>query len=144
VANRIAQLLWNITGYRFIYKLSKKSSASDFVRSYSYYCAQNEAEAKKSQVNDDPRKHRAQMKMCRFPCKGTLQITVDDDNLELPLRLKLKHHQSHLHYVDISINKDIKDFVEGHKQESAVNIWTRVLAQNPTTEVTQKQIYALW
>ncbi|KAJ6565627.1 hypothetical protein DFH09DRAFT_1473861, partial [Mycena vulgaris] len=84
------------------------------------------------------------MKMCRFPCKGTLQITVDDDNLELPLRLKLKHHQSHLHYVDISINKDIKDFVEGHKHESAANIWTRVLAQNPTTEVTQKQMYALW
>ncbi|KAJ7722218.1 hypothetical protein DFH07DRAFT_710970, partial [Mycena maculata] len=144
LSGKIAQLLWNITGYRFIYKLPKKSSSSDSVVSYSYYCAQNEVEVKKSQINEDLRKRRARMKMCQFPCRGTLQITVDDNNLELPVRLKLKHHLSHLHYVDISISKDIKDFVEDHKHDSAANIWTRVLAQNPTTEVTQKQIYALW
>jgi hypothetical protein len=62
------------------------------------------------------------MKMCRFPCKGTLQITVDNDNLELPVRLKLKHHQSHLHYVDISISTNIKAFVEDHKHDSAANV----------------------
>ncbi|KAJ7656928.1 hypothetical protein DFH06DRAFT_1328467 [Mycena polygramma] len=126
VAAQVAKLLWDITGYRFIYKLAKRSSASDSVASYSYYCAQNEAEVKKSQVNNDPQKRRARMKMCRFPCKGTLQIT------------------SHLHYVNISINAEIKEFVEQHKEDSAANIWTRVLAQNPQTEVTQKQIYALW
>ncbi|KAJ7840580.1 hypothetical protein B0H13DRAFT_1649644 [Mycena leptocephala] len=82
--------------------------------------------------------------MSRFPCKGTLQITVDDDNLEIPQRLKLKHHQSHLHYVDISISKNIHDFVEAQKHEKILKIWTRVLAENPGTEVTQKQIYALW
>ncbi|KAJ7914536.1 hypothetical protein B0H13DRAFT_2232112 [Mycena leptocephala] len=88
--------------------------------------------------------------MYRFPCKGTLQVNVDDDNLEIPLRLKLKHHQSHLHYVDISISKNIHDLVEAQKHESAATlkkmfkIWTRVLAENPGTEVTQKQIYALW
>ncbi|KAJ7118166.1 hypothetical protein C8R44DRAFT_738117 [Mycena epipterygia] len=52
----------------------------------------------------------------------------------------LKHHQSHLHYADISINKDIKDFVEGHKHESAANIWMHVLAQNPTTEMILKKM----
>ncbi|KAJ7853715.1 hypothetical protein B0H14DRAFT_3450135 [Mycena olivaceomarginata] len=136
ISNQIAQLLWDITGYRFIYKKSKKSSASNSVVSYSYYCVQNAAEVKKSQVNEDPRKRRARMKMCQFPCMGTLQITVDNDNLELPVRLKLKHHQSHLNYVDISIGGDIGDFVEDHKHDSTAN--------NPTTEVTQKQIYALW
>ncbi|KAJ7230420.1 hypothetical protein GGX14DRAFT_553901 [Mycena pura] len=107
VADRIAQLVWEISGYRFIYKLSKPSAASDSVRMYSFYCAQNEDEVKKSQVNDDPRKRRARMKMSCFPCKGYLHITVDDENLELPLRLKLKHHLSHLHYVNISISKNI-------------------------------------
>ncbi|KAJ7835612.1 hypothetical protein B0H13DRAFT_1482910, partial [Mycena leptocephala] len=126
------------------YKKSKKSSASDAVRTYSYYCAQNEDEVKKSQLHDEPRKRRTRMKMSRFPCKGTLQITVDDDNLEIPQRLKLKHHQSHLHYVDISISKNIHDFVEAQKHEKILKIWTRVLAENPGTEVTQKQIYALW
>ncbi|KAF7344983.1 SWIM-type domain-containing protein [Mycena venus] len=144
VADKMAQLVWNITGYRFIYKKSKKSSASDSVQTYTYYCAQNEDEVKKPQLHDEPQMHRARMKMSRFPCKGTLQITVDNNNLELPLRLKLKHHQSHIHYVDISINKNIRDLVEGMKHDSATNIWTRVLAQNPGTEVTQKQIYALW
>ncbi|KAJ7852598.1 hypothetical protein B0H13DRAFT_2359391 [Mycena leptocephala] len=144
VADTIAKAIWDISGYPFIYKKSKKSSASDAVRTYSYYCAQNEDEVKKSQLHDEPRKRRTRMKMSRFPCKGTLQITVDDDNLEIPQRLKLKHHQSHLHYVDISISKNIHDFVEAQKHESAATIWTRVLAENPGTEVTQKQIYALW
>jgi hypothetical protein len=80
-----------------------------------------EAEVKKSQVNEDPRKGRARMKMCQFPCMGTLQITVDNDNLELPVRLKLKHHQSHLNYVDIFIGGDIRDFVEDYKHDSAAN-----------------------
>ncbi|KAJ7821369.1 hypothetical protein B0H14DRAFT_2190963, partial [Mycena olivaceomarginata] len=112
-----------------------------------YYYIQNEDEVKKSQLHDDPQKHRAWMMMCRFPCKGTLQITVDDKNLDLPLHLKLKHHQSHFEYVDFSINKNIRDLVEGMKHESATNtfkIWQRVLSQNPGTEVTQKQTYALW
>ncbi|KAJ7843216.1 hypothetical protein B0H14DRAFT_2585858 [Mycena olivaceomarginata] len=119
ISNQIAQLLWDISGYRFIYKKSKKSSASDSVVSYSYYCAQNEAEVKKSTCTDED---------------VPISITVDNDNLELPVRLK--HHQSHLNYVDISIGGDIGDFVEDHKHDSAAN--------NPTTEVTQKQIYALW
>ncbi|KAJ7716012.1 hypothetical protein DFH07DRAFT_974028 [Mycena maculata] len=110
VAEKMAQLVWNITGYHFIYKKSKKNSD----------------EVKKQQLHDKLRKRHARMKMSRFPCKGTLQIT------------------SHLHYVDISINKDIRDLVEGMKHDLATNIWTRVLAQNPGTEVTQKQIYALW
>ncbi|KAJ7448909.1 hypothetical protein FB451DRAFT_1053504, partial [Mycena latifolia] len=144
VSDAISQQIWKITGYRFIYKKCKKSSASDSVHTYSYYCAQNAAETKKPQLHDDLRKRRARMKMDRFPCNGALQITVDDDQLDIPLRLKLRHHQPHLHYVDISISKNVRDLVESLKHESATNIWTRVLRENPNTEVTQKQIYALW
>ncbi|KAJ7795632.1 hypothetical protein B0H14DRAFT_2620738 [Mycena olivaceomarginata] len=96
VADKMAQLVWNITGYRFIYKKSKKSPTFDSVQMYTYYCAQNKEEVKKPQLHDEPQKHHARMKMSQFPCKGTLQITVDNNNLKLPLRLKLKHHQSSL------------------------------------------------
>ena len=104
------------------YKKFKKSSASDSVKTYTYYCAQNEDEVKKPHLHDETRKRRARMKMCRFPCKGTLQITIDDANLDLPLRLKLIHHQSHVEYVDISISKNIRDLVEGMKHESPSNV----------------------
>lgn len=59
--------------------------------------------------------------MDRFPCHGTLQITVDDDDLGSPLRLKVKHHEAHLHYVDINISKKIKDLVESLRNEPATN-----------------------
>ncbi|KAJ7676538.1 hypothetical protein DFH06DRAFT_976739 [Mycena polygramma] len=144
IADTIAQRVWDTTGYRFIYKKSKKSTRSDSVKTYTYYCAQNDAEVKKADLHDNTRKRRARMKMDRFPCQGTLQITVDDENLDMPLRLKIKHHKAHLHYVDININKKIKTLVESLRNESATNIWTRVLRENPDTEVTQKQIYALW
>ncbi|KAJ7765920.1 hypothetical protein DFH07DRAFT_702394, partial [Mycena maculata] len=144
ISDAIAQLIWKVSGYRFIYKKCKKSSVSDSVCTYTYYCAQNEAEIQKSDLQDDPRKRRARMKMNRVPCEGGLQITVNNDNLQVPVRLKIKHHIPHLHYVDISINKDIRDLVESLKHESATNIWTRVLRENPGIEATQKQIYALW
>ncbi|KAJ7712913.1 hypothetical protein DFH07DRAFT_701026, partial [Mycena maculata] len=140
----MAKSIWEISGYRFIYKKCKKSSSSDSVRTYTYYCAQNEGEVKKSDLHDDPQKRRARMKMDRFPCHGSLQITINEDDQQLPLRLKLTHHLPHLHYVDISINKNIRELVESLKHESATNIWTRVLSENPSTEITQKQIYALW
>ncbi|KAJ7794287.1 hypothetical protein B0H14DRAFT_2264011, partial [Mycena olivaceomarginata] len=112
VADAVAQLIWNESGYRFVYKKFKTSAASDSVKTYTYYCAQNEGEVKKPDLHDNIHKRRARMKMDRFPCHGTLQVTVNDEDLILPLRLKIKHHQAHVHYVDISINKKIKDLVE--------------------------------
>ncbi|KAJ7352559.1 hypothetical protein DFH08DRAFT_693124 [Mycena albidolilacea] len=117
VADTVAQLIWKICGYRFIYKKSKKTAASDSVRTYSYYCAQNEDEVQKPHLHAQPHKCRARMKMDRFLCQGTLQITVDDDQLHVPLRLKLKHHLAHLHYVDISVSQSIKDLVENMKND---------------------------
>ncbi|KAJ7718035.1 hypothetical protein B0H14DRAFT_2203863, partial [Mycena olivaceomarginata] len=130
--------------HTFSYKKSKKTAASDSVRTYSYYCAQNEDEVQKPHLHAQPHKRRARMKMDRFPCQGTLQITVDDDQLHVPLRLKLKHHLAHLHYVDISVSQSIKDLVESMKNDTAANIWTRVIRENRHTEITEKQVYALW
>jgi hypothetical protein len=92
------------------------------VKTSTYYCAQNEGEVKKPDLHDNIHKRRARMKMDRFPCHGTLQVTVNDEDLILPLRLKIKHHQAHVHYVDISINKKIKDLVESLRNESAANV----------------------
>ncbi|KAJ7240933.1 hypothetical protein C8J57DRAFT_1561968, partial [Mycena rebaudengoi] len=126
------------------YKSSKKSTASSSVKTYTYYCAQNRDEMQKPRQHEDPRKRRARMTMTRFECDGMLHITIDDDAQKAPLRLRLQHHEPHLHYVEITINQKIKTLVESLKHESATNIWTHVLRENPETEITQKQIYALW
>ncbi|KAJ7336939.1 hypothetical protein DFH08DRAFT_648889, partial [Mycena albidolilacea] len=130
--------------HTFSYKKSKKTAASDSVRTYSYYCAQNEDEVQKLHLHAQAHKRRARMKMDQFLCQGTLQITVDDDQLHVPLRLKLKHHLAHLHYVDMSVSQSIKDLVENMKNDTAANIWTHVIRENRHTEITEKQVYALW
>lgn len=103
------------------------------MRTYTYYCAQNEAEVKKSELHEDLGKRRARMKMSRFACGGGLQITVNDDDVLLPLRLKLTHRLPHLHYVDISISKNIRELVESLKHESAANVSSNILCRGKTT-----------
>ncbi|KAJ7120878.1 hypothetical protein C8R44DRAFT_877205 [Mycena epipterygia] len=53
VADKMAQLLWNITGYRFIYKKSKKSSTSDSAQTYTYYWVLEGAFAKIENIGGD-------------------------------------------------------------------------------------------
>ncbi|KAJ7678817.1 hypothetical protein B0H17DRAFT_840825, partial [Mycena rosella] len=81
--------------------------------------------------------------MDRFPCIGYLHVTADSTN-ETSVRLRVQHHRPHCHYVDISLNDKITKLVEQMRDQPASTIWTHVLQENPGTEATQKQIYALW
>lgn len=104
------------------YKKSKRGVTDASTTTYSYYCAQNEDEVQKPHLHDDPTKQRARMKMDRFPCKGMLSLTVKNDDLDVPIRLKIRHHEVHLHYVDISIKQDIKEVVEKMRNEPVTNV----------------------
>ncbi|KAJ7712996.1 hypothetical protein B0H16DRAFT_1341846 [Mycena metata] len=150
LANEIAALVWSATKYRFVYKKKAASRTTDTVITYTYFCAQNEKEVTKTRLVDDQRKRRARMKMERFPCNGWLHVTIDSEHPE-HVRLRVQHHRVHCHYVDISLSEDITKllFLSPFRSRMAANadriqIWTRVLQDYPGTEVTQKQIYALW
>ncbi|KAJ7498424.1 hypothetical protein B0H11DRAFT_1676365, partial [Mycena galericulata] len=146
IAKKIAALVWDATGYRFIYKKATKSRTSDRVVTYNFFCAQNAKEVTKTRLVDDERKRRARMKMDRFPCNGYLDVTADSDS-RATVRLRVRHHRVHCQYVDISLDEKITKIVEEMRNQPASNVrrdLTRVLQENPGTEVTQKQIYALW
>ncbi|KAJ7764521.1 hypothetical protein DFH07DRAFT_738309, partial [Mycena maculata] len=140
----------SILNRNFSYKKKTESCSSAAIATYTFFCVQNEKEVTKTRLVDDTRKQRARMKMDCFPCNGYLHITVNSDNPDA-VRLRILHHRSHCHYVDISIPEDITKLVEEMKNQPASNvstfihrIWTRVLQDHPGTQVTQKQIYALW
>ncbi|KAJ7453244.1 hypothetical protein B0H11DRAFT_1741318, partial [Mycena galericulata] len=146
IAKKIAALVWDATQYRFIYKKLKRSTSTETVATYTFFCAQNDKEVTKTRLVDNEHKRRARMKMDRFPCKGYLHVTVDSASRETVL-LRVHHHRAHCHYVDISLNDEITKLVEDMRNQPAANryqIWTRVLQDHPRTEVTQKQVYALW
>ncbi|KAJ7475581.1 hypothetical protein B0H11DRAFT_1659368, partial [Mycena galericulata] len=153
IAKKIAALVWDATGYRFIYKKATKSRTSDRVVTYNFFCAQNAKEVTKTRLVDDKRKRRARMKMDRFPCNGYLDVTADSDS-RATVRLRVRHHRVHCQYVDISLDEKNYQDSRGNAEPTSLHfpnlienlsqIWTRVLQENPGTEVTQKQIYALW
>ncbi|KAJ7926657.1 hypothetical protein B0H13DRAFT_1862109 [Mycena leptocephala] len=115
-AVELAKMIWAATGFRF---------RADHA------------------LTKDPKKQRARMKMDRFVCDSWLDITVDEDDLQLAT-VRMTHQRSHTPYVDISIPKQAKDTVESMKNLPASKIWEAVLKANPKTELNEKQIYRYW
>ncbi|KAJ7509804.1 hypothetical protein B0H11DRAFT_1791272, partial [Mycena galericulata] len=156
IAKKMASLVWAATEYRFVYKKKQQSKSAETVTTYTFHCAQNDKEVTKTRLVDDERKRRARMKMDRFPCEGYLHVTIDSAT-QGTARLRVQHHRAHCHYVDISVSPEITKLVEDMRNEPASNvgskflcqllgidIWTRVLQEHPHTEITQKQVYAMW
>jgi transcriptional accessory protein Tex/SPT6 len=93
------------------YKKYKKSKANEKIKTYTFFCAQNEAEETKPRLTDDTRKRRARLKMDRFACGGYLKITIDDDDLEMA-RFQFTHEMAHCHYVNINMDTRTKVMIE--------------------------------
>ncbi|KAJ7927678.1 hypothetical protein B0H13DRAFT_1537461, partial [Mycena leptocephala] len=125
------------------YKKKSSSRTSQSTSTYTFYCAQLKGEESKHVLTVDPKKQRARMKMDRFPCDGWLNITVNEEDLQLAA-IRMTHHRCHTPYVDISIPKKVKETVESMKNLPASKIWEAVLKADPKTELNEKQIYRYW
>ncbi|KAJ6521269.1 hypothetical protein DFH09DRAFT_939195, partial [Mycena vulgaris] len=123
IAKKVASLVWDVTGYRFVYKRKQASttSASDNVVTYSCFCAQNDKEITKTRLTDEENKRCARMKMDRLPCNRWLHATVDSVNPST-VRLRVLHHCAHCHYVNISLNDEITKMVEQMRDQPASNV----------------------
>ncbi|KAJ7441818.1 hypothetical protein B0H11DRAFT_2348974 [Mycena galericulata] len=123
-AKNIAKQVWDLTGHRFIYKKKKASAGSDTTHAFTFFCAQNNKEITKQKLTEDPKKRRA-------------HETVG---------IRMTHFLTHCEYVDISMDEEIKNIVDEMKNStpSAIltfkQIWDRILQENPSTEITRKQI----
>jgi hypothetical protein len=54
------------------------------------------------------------MKMDRYPCVGTLRVSVDDEN-QHTIKIWLKHGIAHQAYTDISLPAEVAKIIEDMK-----------------------------
>jgi hypothetical protein len=102
------------------------------------------------------------MKMDRYACNGHLYVTADKHVCQT-LRVRITHHRWHHPYTDISISEEVETIIQEMKDLPAakvcpsyflfivmliyfvmVQIWERILRENPQIELTEKQVYASW
>lgn len=88
---------------------------------YQFYCAQSEGQQTKHVKIDDKSKQCARMTMTHFPCKGRLQITREDLNLQV-LSINFIHCKEHIPYVDISIPPEVVKLVKQMKEYTAAQV----------------------
>jgi hypothetical protein len=73
-----------------------------------------EGKQTKNKKQADLQKRCACMKMDRYPCHGTLRITVDDSNQQT-VKVFMKHSLAHEVYTDISLPAEVAKIVEEMK-----------------------------
>ncbi|CAK5263800.1 unnamed protein product [Mycena citricolor] len=143
VADELARQVWEATGYRFVYKQKRPSRTNPSIVRFEYHCAQLEGEKTKNQLIADPKKRRARVTMDYFACNGWLNVIINELDLSTGT-FRLSHHLAHTHYTNISISDDIKSLVKQMKTSTPTKIWEEVVKLDPTTELTERQIYRFW
>ncbi|KAJ8095385.1 hypothetical protein PM082_023155 [Marasmius tenuissimus] len=144
VARRIAREVYEDTGYRYIYKETRPSKSDPEVKTFKFFCAQNEKEVTKPRLHPDPERQRERTAMKRFNCEGYLLVKMRT-GVPREARIKLRHHP-HPGYVDIGIPVHYKEMIrEGVENDlPASKIWSSILQDDPETEISRKQVYREW
>ncbi|KAF8882475.1 hypothetical protein CPB85DRAFT_1202257, partial [Mucidula mucida] len=147
MARQIAREVREATGYRFIYKRCRETSAT--TRTFIFFCAQLSGEETKQRLVEDPKKQRMRMKMDRFACNGWLRVAFTNDDATIA-RIRITHHHVHEPYTDINLGIKEKSLIQELKHLApskvtrALQIWDKILAENPDNEFTEKQVYHEW
>ncbi|CAG8578680.1 5605_t:CDS:2, partial [Scutellospora calospora] len=139
-ADKIIEIISNIDDYIWIYHnkyISKKSNSI----TYNYYCSQRDCLIEKSKKNNDFTKHRDRQQMERFSCKGYIKIIIFQDH---PLSNIEMHHCLHSVRLDNSISSEIKQFILENIDLLPREIYKRLVAQNLSINIYQKQIHFWW
>lgn len=85
--------------------------SEDGLTRYTYFCAQSQSRAKKSQKVDDKAKQWDKESMATFDCQGSLTLTIGKSNVA---EIKLSHREDHIHYCPIDIPDDVVKYVTKH------------------------------
>lgn len=89
---------------------------------FEYFCAQREGKQTKPKTyTTDPDAARDRDYMKRFPCSGSLRITIDDTQPHSP-RIRFVHKKHHIPWVDISPSDEIKAFIGENKRMCATQV----------------------
>ncbi|KAJ7580771.1 hypothetical protein C8J56DRAFT_743222, partial [Mycena floridula] len=150
IARRLARVVYETTGYRFItwlnmtrrYRNTEKRTSGN-ASTYVFFCAQLKGQETKQRLVDDPQKRRSRLMMERFDCNGWLRITMTDND-STTARVDFSHHDAHDCYVNISLGATEKAMVSDMKNLPPSKIWDELLRKSPDTELTERQIHREW
>ncbi|KAF8910583.1 hypothetical protein CPB84DRAFT_1637618, partial [Gymnopilus junonius] len=121
-AKLIADEVWKVTGYCFVYKKCEKSRTSDHIKMFTFYCAQFHREEAKQRLDPDVKKWRARLSMDCFDCNSYLHITTSDHFPSLA-GIIITHHLLHWGYLDISITEDVEAIIKERVNMPASKVW---------------------
>ncbi|KAJ7456296.1 hypothetical protein B0H11DRAFT_2160964 [Mycena galericulata] len=97
----MAYEVWKVTGYRFRVKENKTSKNGFLTR---MWCSQDQARKQKSRPSDRAgAKHHDTLGMKCYPCESGMRIACMGTNGQKTVRIRLNHHDSHVHYYDVTM-----------------------------------------
>ncbi|KAJ7574252.1 hypothetical protein C8J56DRAFT_1126211, partial [Mycena floridula] len=143
IARRIARVIYEKIGYRFIYKNTETSQTSGSIKTFVFFCAQLKGQETKQHLVEDPENRRSTLKMDRFDCNGWLRIKMTDGD-NSTARIHFRHHQCHKCYLQISLGVSERNLVGQMKNLPPSKIWDEILRQFPDTELTERQVHREW
>ncbi|KAJ7220489.1 hypothetical protein GGX14DRAFT_559280 [Mycena pura] len=140
-ADALAEIVWEIIDYRFLYHSTHRYKDSDDLR-LTYHCAQLESRRHISKKNLDPKKQRDKGSMDLFECGGWLDIWASPNEPDYFIRIC--HLDCHQNYVCIDVPDDIKKFIAENPKLRATQLWKEILKSHPQPHFSQKSVYNLW
>jgi hypothetical protein len=123
------------------YRDSAPWKSNPDMTTYRFICSQDEANAKKPKLDPD----RPRVPMERYPCKGSLTIRIDQNDLS---RILVRYHHTlqHTHYTDISIPPDDMKYIKEKRDKTPSDLYAHLKTKYALGKMyyTQKQVYAAW
>ncbi|KAG9044495.1 hypothetical protein FS837_008065 [Tulasnella sp. UAMH 9824] len=131
-----------VTGYSF--NCHEKTGRTAGATVFEYFCSQYDGKQTKPKTyTTDPDASRDRDYMKRFPCGGSLRITIEDTQPLCP-RIQFVHKKPHVPWVDIGPSEEIKAFIQQNKRMCSTQLWKEIQILWPETEMTESQVYNNW
>ncbi|KAJ7209460.1 hypothetical protein C8J57DRAFT_1484274 [Mycena rebaudengoi] len=123
--------IWKVTGYRFRAKENRTLKKGHHTR---LWCCQDANRKQKSRPSErEGAKPRDTLGMKRYPCQSSLNISCCNDGSKTAVRIRLHHHESHVHYYDVAL-----------PPQAVAIIREKLEWSTPNEMVTSNQIHRAW
>ncbi|KAJ7078963.1 hypothetical protein C8R44DRAFT_654310 [Mycena epipterygia] len=135
--------IWTVTGYRFRVKENNPGEAGHRTR---LWCCQDKARKQKARPSDrEGAKPRDTLGMHRFDCNSHLRVSSLAGEVpgERKISISLRHHDSHVHYYDVSMPPEAAAIIrDGLEWSTPVEMVGRTQRLFP--HVTASQVHSAW
>ncbi|KAJ7217434.1 hypothetical protein C8J57DRAFT_1598609, partial [Mycena rebaudengoi] len=133
--------IWKVTGYRFRVKENRTLKKGHHTR---LWCCQDANRKQKSRPSErEGAKPRDTLGMKRYLCQSSLNISCCNDGSKTAVRIRLHHHESHVHYYDVALPPQAVAIIREKLEWSTPNEMVGMV-QDRFPQVTSNQIHRAW